>query len=151
AANYLHTTTPRLKGLTTFGDVDQYADNAANEPASASVYLFHLDLIALQMGLLRAAGRDKEAGMARAYMNAISTPHNVQNRAHMLMFDTAALPEVDWRKTIPSVFYDSGFGLFYDRTSWSEGAGMLVARAGWSGVDHSQEEQGHFQWYRKGR
>lgn len=151
AANYAHALTPKGKGVAAWGDIGKYADNWKNEPNSCSLNQNHIDLAALQMGLLRAAGRTKEAGWVRFFLQKNSEPDNFANRAHMLLFDTASLAEEDYKQSLSPVYFDSGFGIFRDRTSWSADASLLSLRGGWSGVDHSQEDQGHVDFYRRGR
>jgi hypothetical protein len=105
----------------------------------------------MHLGLFQAVSRPREAAWARAVTTRY-LPQTDGYPAHwsFLLFDTASLTPKDVRTEGAPTFFDSGFGMFYDRTSFGDDASMFISRAGWGGVDHTQEEQGHFQLYRRG-
>jgi hypothetical protein len=143
--------TPSGGGFSSYGDMEDYEDNFAIERNSYPLVPYHANFLALQAGVLRAGGLTKEAGWALHALRNHVERDDFDNRDVMLLFDTDETGAQDYRKELPTHYWDSGMGLLYDRTSWSSDASMLVLRAGWGGVDHFHEDQGHFQLFRKGR
>lgn len=143
--------TPAKRGFATYGDIEDYEDNFSVEPNSFQVVPYHGDFLALQAGLLREAGMTNEAGWALHALRSNIEPDDFDNRDNMLLFDSDEVPSRDYMADLPTHYWDSGMGFLYDRTSWSDDASMLTFHASWGGVDHFHEDQGHFQFYRKGR
>ena len=141
--------TPAQGGFATYGDIESYENNFDVEPNSYQVEPYNADFLALQAGLMRAGGMTEEAGWALHALRSFVEPNDFDNREHMLLFDTGDAR--DYTLDLPTEFWDSGMGFLYDRTSWANDASLLVFRAGWGGVDHFHEDQGHFQLFRKGR
>lgn len=146
---FAYSFSPAQGGFATYGDVESYEDNFDLEPNSFPVVPYHSDFLALQAGLMRAGGLRDEAGWALHALRSHVERDDFDNRDNMLLFDTGEAR--DYALDLPTHFWDSGMGFLYDRTSWSTDASMLVFRAGWGGVDHFHEDQGHFQLFRKGR
>ena len=150
-AQFAYPFTPAQGGFSTYGDIEDYADNFSVEPNSFPVVPYHSDFMAMQAGLLNAAGLANEAGWALHALRNHIEPDDFDNRDNMLLFDSDAIGTRDYMQDLPTHYWDSGMGFLYDRTSWSQDASLLVFRAGWGGVDHFHEDQGHFQLFRKGR
>ncbi len=147
---WVHAFTPSGKGWITVGDVEDFTFNYDLEPSSFGVERSDGAALGFYMGLFAKAGMDREAGWARHFLNELPR-HGDSDRVYSLMFDHDGLTSIDYRDDAATVQFDSGLGVLLDRTSWSEDASFLVARAGWTGVDHLHGDSGHFQLYRRGR
>jgi hypothetical protein len=147
----VHALSPTRYGYYTQGDVEDFSYNYDLEPSSFQLEDSDSSLIALHQGLLAAGGLTTEATWARGLADALWQPYGGPEALWHLLFDHDASPGTDYRDGLGTAFWDSGLGLFYDRTSWEEEASLLVYRSGWSGVDHSHQDLGHFQLYRAGR
>ena len=141
--------TPAQLGYATFGDLDSY-DNFSVEPNSLPIADHNGGLVAMQMGLLERGGMAKEAGHARWHLENIFPQDDFGFAWAMLLFDHDDIAERTNDEELSTAFFDSGMGMFYDRTGWDERASFFVFRAGWSGVDHHHEDLGSFQLFRKG-
>jgi hypothetical protein len=150
-ATSFYSVTPRRNGLVPYGDVQEFSSNATIEANSVPISGLDADLAALQMGILDRAGLDAEASYAKHSMMNLYPDDDFADQYRMLLNDHDGIPVVDGRTALPLAYWDSGIGMFYDRTSWGQDASYLSFRAGWSGADHMHEDVGHFQLYRRGR
>lgn len=147
----VHALSPTRYGYYTQGDVEDFSYNYDLEPSSFQLEDSDSSLIALHQGLLAAGGHATEAAWARGLADDLWEPYGGPEALWHLLFDHDDLPGTDYRDALEPAFWDSGLGLFYDRTSWDSDASFFVHRAGWSGVDHSHQDLGHFQLYRAGQ
>ena len=139
--------TPSGLGVYTTGDIESYFNSA--EANSYQLDLHNDEQLGWQMGLLATAG-DEAAGLARFGLDRW-TPIRGNGNISTLLFADSSIPVVDPSTVLPTAHLASGLGVFVDRTSWHEGASMLVFMAGWRGVDHRHADVGHFQLYRAGQ
>ncbi len=144
----VHALTPMRRGYSTFGDLDAY-DNFSLEPNSHPLFFYLGGLVAMQMGLMEQAGMTEQAGHAGWHLENLFTEDDYGFSWAMLLFDHDGI-EPKNNDGLGTAFFDSGMGMFYDRSGWNDGDSYFVFRAGWSGVDHNHEDQGSFQLYRKG-
>ncbi len=154
----IHATTPQGRGYATLRDVESFEFSFSGKPFSEpnSFPAFRRSdfarKILFQAGLLKRLGETAAAGIARwhvntYYLDAISG----LTTFYRMLFDYHAIPQIDPGQTLSPVFFDSGFGVFYDRSSWSPDASYLVLRGGWGGFDHHLGDTGSIQFYRRGR
>ena len=148
---FIHPLTPTRLGYYTQGDVEDFSYNFDLEPSSFQLEDTDASLIALHQGLLASAGLEVEASWARGFIDDLFTPYSGPGAVWHLLFNDDQMPGADARQVLPTSFWDSGLGVFFDRSSWSTQASQLIFRAGWSGLDHSHEDLGHFQLFRRGR
>ncbi|MBL4633439.1 MAG: hypothetical protein JKY56_06190 [Kofleriaceae bacterium] len=144
----LYSLTPTGRGYATFGDLDAY-DNFDIEPNSHPLFYYEAGLVAMQMGLLAQAGLSAESQHAAWHLDQVFPERDYGFSWAILLFDGDDQLRKD-NTGLPTSYYDSGMGMFYDRTGWAEDDSYFVFRAGWSGVDHNHEDLGSFQLYRKG-
>ncbi len=145
--------TPSRLGYYTQGDVEDFSYNYETEPSSFQLEGSDAALVALQGLLLQAGGDLDAASWARGLTDDLFVVDHEAGEAAVwrMLFERDDLPGTDYRETLATAFLDSGLGLFFDRSGWDADDSMLVFRAGWTGVDHSHEDIGHFQLYRAGR
>ncbi|MBI2569742.1 MAG: hypothetical protein HYV63_22285 [Candidatus Schekmanbacteria bacterium] len=148
---FFYSLSPRQRGFVTMGDVEDFSYNYGVEPSSFQLEAVDATVLAFHQGLLGRAGLTTEAGWARRMQRALYPPAASPEAIAMLLFDTDQIPERDHRDTLATAFLDSGFGVFFDRSSWSAQASSLFFQSGWRYVDHRHADSGHFQLYRAGR
>ena len=155
----IHSTTPMGRGYVTLRDVESFGaafgDGPTAEPNSFPAFVredFAYKL-AFQMGALGRFGAGRAAGLARWHLQHHYGEKGTRGLAsfYRMLFDTDELPPVDPADAEPTAFFDSGFGMYFDRTAWSRDAALLVTRGGWGGADHHAADNGALQFYRKGR
>ena len=139
--------TPSGLGVYTVGDVESYANSA--EPNSYQMTLHNDEQLGWQMGLLATAG-DEASGWVRYALDRWTAVRG-HGSISTLLFADSSIPAIAPSTVLPTAHLASGLGVFVDRTSWHEGASMLVFTAGWRGVDHRHADVGHFQLYRAGQ
>jgi len=144
-AQEIHALTPARGGFWTFGDAQDYYND--EETNSFAISAYGGGRIAHRMGLLAMFGLPKAAAIARWWVRTLYSRSHHQFSWPFLMFDRAELGEKE-HTDLPLAYLDSGLGIYYDRTDWSEDASYFVFHAGWTGIDHSHEETGAFQLYR---
>jgi hypothetical protein len=147
---WAHSFTPTGNGWITVGDVEDFSFNYDLEPSTFQVERADAAGLGFYMNLFVRAGMDEEASWAKHFMQSLPRESD-SDRIYAMMADHDDLPAVDHRTAAPTVQLDSGFDVLFDRTSWSANASFLLARAGWSGVDHTHGDVGHFQLFRRGR
>ena len=154
-AKVIYPLTPTRHGYYTQGDVEDFSYNYDLEPSSFQLEDADAALVALHGILLEAAGDTVTAAWGRGLIDDLFALDHGAGAAAVwrLGFEHDALPGTDYRDsdTLPSAFWDSGLGLLYDRSAWDAQASLLTFRAGWSGVDHSHQDLGHFQLFRAGQ
>jgi len=143
--------TPTRLGYATAGDIEDFSYNFGTEDNSFQLEEADAGLLTLFAGLLEDAGEETPASWARSLANNLFEPDDTADAFFRLLFEADGNPEADCRETLPVFHVDSGMGIFFDRSSWSENASFLFSRAGWNGVDHSHGDIGHFQLFRAGR
>jgi len=146
----IHPLTPRRRGYSTWGDMEDFVGNFDQEPSTFRVGAY-APLLAFHIGILSAAGLTEEAGWARHLLLEQNEPRRDPEGLPLLLFETSSVDSVNYRDTMSTAYWASGKGIVYDRTDWSENASFVQMQGGWTGVDHHHGDQGHFQWYRKGR
>ncbi len=146
-----HAATPMGRGFTTIGDVEGFVGHFSVEPNSFPFSESQSGAIAFQVGLLDRLGQSDAASVGRWHLNRYYPDSNGIRRFHRLLFDHDGVPEKTPEEVLDTSFFESGWGLLVDRTSWNSNATMLMASGGWRGVDHTHADVGHFQFYRKGR
>ncbi len=144
----IYSITPKRRGYATFGDLDAY-DNFDLEPNSLPMQNHIGGLVAFEMGLMFEAGLGEQAGHAKWQLENNFPEEDYGSSWAMLLFDHDGIKSKS-EETLSTGFFDSGLGMFYDRTSWNDTASFFVYRAGWTGVDHNHEDSGSFQLYRNG-
>lgn len=142
----IYALTPSKKGLAIYGDVeDHLADQS--EPYSFPLNMTHAqDISALHTGVLRKLGYEQEARWSEHFTAFFS---GTDYSGWGLLFDSGQTE--DYTTELDTQFVDTGFGLYSDRTDWSESASFLTLRSGWSVVDHTHGDAGSLQFYRKGQ
>lgn len=146
----IYALTPTRRGYYTQGDVEDFTYNYDLEPSSFQLEDGNASLMSVQAGLLEAAGHPG-VGWARALIDELFDLDNGAGSFWRLLFDHDGQALTPHGDLLPTAFLDSGIGVLFDRSSWSREASALVFRAGWSGVDHSHQDLGHFQLFRAGR
>jgi hypothetical protein len=146
----IHPLTPRRKGYTTWGDIEDFTGNAENEPHTYRVGAYET-LLAFHIGILSAAGMTDAAGWARSLLLEQVEPDGLPDGLPLLLFETDSITSRNYTEELSTAYLASGKGILFDRTDWSTGASFIQVQAGWTGVDHTHGDAGHFQWYRKGR
>lgn len=146
---HIHALTPHQQGFATFGDLDAY-DNFGIEPNSLPIQYGGGSMLAMQMGFLDRAGFSEQAGHAKWHIENVFPADEYGSSWAMLMNDHDGLASRTNDEGLSTTYFDSGLGHFYDRTGWDQDASFFVFHAGWTGVDHSHEDAGSFQIYRKG-
>ena len=170
AAEWLHSFTPGRHGFATIGNATGFArqfDSNDGKGArdrnnrmlegEANSMPFEADQIAslaLLAGALERAGMMDEAGWARWLIEWLvdryAPPYDASNTAN-LAYEHAGITPRDPGRDLPLGHLDQGVGVLLARTSWRDDASFSLLRAGWTGVDHSHADAGHFQLYRRGR
>jgi hypothetical protein len=144
----IYSLTPTGLGYATFGDIENFRNDA--EDASMPLYDYYAAAVALRQGSLEGAGNEQAAAWAYdVRTRSFEVYHWPQNWANLL-YEHEELAPQSYRDALPLAYLDSAMGMFYDRTSWSAAASLFVFRAGWTGVDHSHQDLGSFQLFRKG-
>ncbi len=165
-AQWMHSLTPGLKGFATIGSVANFArrerdgrrrDEAPSsdgpwlgEPNSAPFEHLQVATLATLVGALDRASMADEAAWARWLIARYTSDYNASNLANLL-YEHGGIARRDPRVDLPLAYLDSGFGALFSRTSWRDNASFLLLRAGFTGVEHTHGDAGHFQLYRRGR
>ncbi len=150
-SHFVYPLTPSGLGYTTWGDVEGFEGHFDIEPNSFPIRSGTSRLMAMHLGLLDTAGRATSASWARWLLQEQFGDERDEAAAAGLLFVTDEIQPKDYKDELPLSYLTSGFGLFFDRLSWLVDSSMLFFRAGWTGVDHSHGDQGHLQFYRRGR
>lgn len=154
----IHATTPMGRGYATLRSVERFDFSFSGKPGSEpnSFPAFRRPdfarKILFQAGLLARMGKSQAAGIARWHVDTYYLDANSDLAAfYRMLFDHPGIPQVTAEATLPPTFFDSGFGVFYDRTDWSPDASYLMLRGGWGGFHHHMGDTGSLQFYRRGR
>ena len=146
-SHFVHGVTPARKGFINWGDSTSASNNLAVEPFSFLIEPERQDSLQWFVGILEAGG-DAAGGLMARRALGIFKPWPTELSLPSLFFAKADPggtndAELSW--------FDSGMGILYDRTAWTPEASLLMAKAGWGGVDHQQEDAGEWRLWRKGR
>lgn len=145
----IHALTPGQGGFATFGDLDAY-DNFSVEPNSLPIAYGGGSMLAMQMGFLERTGMTEQAGHAKWHVENVFPASEYGASWAMMMNDHDGLVSRTNDEGLATSYLDSGLGHFFDRTGWGQDDSFFVFHAGWTGVDHSHEDAGSFQFYRNG-